>query len=528
MNKPTSQHQSGSAFLAGRTFILLSTLVLVVLCAFSTLATAGNLSNDGSNHIIFYNSNHLPQDFTIPNGPSYIELNVRGAEGGRAHTNECNALGGSPAMTTANFEVGSGSGQLKPGGEIRFIIGERGGDDNAGRDVAGGGGGGSAVLYKKPSDDDWNDATLLMAAGGGGGGFAFQSVWSCDVQDHGGDARTGTGGGDGGGDSGGDGGSSGCSGENNDGDTSGGGGGDHNCGSHETRQGYHGYPAGGNGGSGTDGADGGWGYGGGGGSKATDTIEDFQGGAGGGGGYSGGGGGGLGCDGGGGGSYIKSWAISESIVVTSFNDDGAGSYRCVDSYGGTSCDGATWVGAGSFNSSTSGYPGNPSGVCNGETQPGAWYEFSNPETWAIDVTVSTQPDGLSRKSIGVFTDCGGSPGSMIGCSGFPNLDPVTWTMQPGESDIIRIGAFSTVPPGGGTAYSIDISYTPTPITNTTCATAMPLQLGTNIVTNHGTDSTGSLPCTPPATSRNAWYIFENTASQDKVIEIGSHSPEFGR
>ncbi|MGB0715311.1 MAG: lectin-like domain-containing protein, partial [Phycisphaerae bacterium] len=234
------------------------------------------------------------------------------------------------------FEVGTLPGQLAPGGLIRFIVGDKGG--NAERSAptggtAGGGGGGTGIVYLRPEIDpedcsevlEWE---LLVAAGGGGGSYQGIFAGACVDGHTGGNGRTGPCGGAPGNNE------PACNGEYGD-DAAGRGG-----------RGYwasdYGLPYGQGGGcirisgdshTGDHGGDGGMGFGGGG-SNGIWAPGSY--GAGGGGGYAGGRGGAAYHGGAGGGSYVSDWAISFSIQSgNDGRDEGEVLYTC--SHLGTVC-----------------------------------------------------------------------------------------------------------------------------------------------------------------------------------------------
>ncbi|MEL6497623.1 MAG: GC-type dockerin domain-anchored protein [Planctomycetota bacterium] len=128
----------------------------------------------------------VPQDFFVPGyvGSEYRFV-IEGADGGWVEEREQGSrvdfrAGGNGASIRFSVRIGFGEGELRPGGTVRYIIGEEGGSDfhltngrwNTGPGRAGGdGGGGSAILYLPPEETDWYNAVILAAAGGGGGAF---------------------------------------------------------------------------------------------------------------------------------------------------------------------------------------------------------------------------------------------------------------------------------------------------------------------------------------------------------------------
>lgn len=268
--------------------------------------------------------------YNIPTSdwPAVLKLNsVRGGDGGRARAFPqlgANRIGngGGGALLSAQFQIDpTAPNALRPGGSLRFIVGNKG-EDRSRLDVASsGGGGGSAVLYRAPEEDaGWE---ILVVAGGGGGGVACTLVSDTFEQD-GRDASTSVDGSSGkqlGGGTGRDGGINGGAGVSIDFGW-GGGGGSHNRDSktsYDLVWGSSGKKGGVTGSAGGiaafRGSYGGFGFGSGGGGYL-DSDEKYAKG-GGGGGYSGGGAGGNNGTGegagGGGGSYVNPIATAHSI-----------------------------------------------------------------------------------------------------------------------------------------------------------------------------------------------------------------------
>ena len=119
------------------------------------------------------------ETYTIPdeNWPLTIDFyEVRGGDGGVAKAgpkgdpDRYKGKGGGGAVMGAVFEVGTSGDKLRPGGQIRFIIGNKGevfqGEPRGDRG-SGGGGGGTGVLYRETEAHEW--VPLIIAAGGAGG-----------------------------------------------------------------------------------------------------------------------------------------------------------------------------------------------------------------------------------------------------------------------------------------------------------------------------------------------------------------------
>ena len=252
----------------------------------------------------------------ITNWPDQIAIMARGGDGGRAKAtaavgSDKTGEGGGGAQLGATFTIDPTSASaLKPGGELRFVVGSRGYSQTKADIASGGGGGGTGVFYRAPeSGAEWE---LLMLAGGGGGGCAGTAVLQVFAKD-GKNANTTTNGDDAG--SAVPGGTNGGAGTGWSGESGGGAGWNASAGG---TQGGKRWAAGGDGGAENgSGADGGFGCGGGGGSFRSDADNDA--GGGGGGGYSGGAGGShdesnASQEGGGAGSYIDSRAISPTAT----------------------------------------------------------------------------------------------------------------------------------------------------------------------------------------------------------------------
>ena len=268
--------------------------------------------------------------YNIPTSdwPETLDLNtVRGGDGGRARAyaqigSNQTGDGGGGALITAQFQIDpTATGALRPGGVIRFIVGNQGESNSTDDSSAAGGGGGTAVLYRAPEDAaTWE---ILVVAGGGGGGASSTRISDTFGQD-GRDASITVDGSDGKGQgnaNGRDGGIDGGAGVSSDFGRGGGGGSYHEDSLTSNvwlwdSAGRKGGNSGGNGGVAVDlGSYGGFGYGSGGGSFVDDDERVARGG--GGGGYSGGGAGGNNGSGdgagGGGGSFVNAIAISSSI-----------------------------------------------------------------------------------------------------------------------------------------------------------------------------------------------------------------------
>ena len=415
-----------------------------------------------------------PVDFVIPtvNPPSQLRLAVKGGNGGSGnpHDGHCEASGGRGALIAGDFHVGTGVGELAPGGILRFIIGEKGEDEqHFEQEAAGGGGGGSGVLYFAPAAADW---VPLLVAGGGGGGAQSIGLVPCFGKDIGEDASLTECGTEGGGN---DGGWGGCNGDAGvpglwptfPGEKAAGGGGGglyHEIflpheGETENACGGKGGPQGGKGGVGM--ARGGWGCGGGGAGRSSQS--DNAEGGGGGGGYSGGGGGHQENykprAGGGGGSYVAPYALAVHRSIHEGSEfHGFGSLY---SYGsGAFCDQAVPLLADPAQTHTiivDGEMGDPvpsvSFSCNfGVAGPDLWYVFTNDLPVARSVTFRN----LGALALYVEQNLACGPGQVVAC-GSASGSGVTFDVPANEMRYFRL----ETPQAGfqpGAPFSLEVTF----------------------------------------------------------------------
>lgn len=286
-----------------------------------TLGHAQILEADGDPHDVpntgIYVDSLIPAAGNL-NGYNYLTFTIKGADGGAYKSTFNDKKGGGGAVVRVSFEIGTGVGQLRPGGTIRSIVGKRGESVRGNTVAGGGGGGGTAILYKHPNANitcnevslnlaDAGTCWVLLAVAGGGGGAYLEGRGK-----GGNDGECGKNGGDG------DGGNGGCNGNGGNRGTDGsataaggggsafseGGGGPQGGEAGAERMGgEEGNFTGGIGGDAVYGKHGGFGYGGGGAGGQALALA----GGGGGGGYSGGGGGYY-SEGGGGGSFTNNYA----------------------------------------------------------------------------------------------------------------------------------------------------------------------------------------------------------------------------
>ncbi|MEL6329300.1 MAG: DVUA0089 family protein [Planctomycetota bacterium] len=275
---------------------------------------------------------HQTQDFTIPDNPgATIRLKVQGGDGGDADYGQGTTQGGQGATVTLNVTVGDRPGELRPGGRLRFIIGQEGYKKRKDGDGGGGGGGGgSGVLYEADGvGDDWVPLAVAGAGGGAYRGFTRSyPAFPASLFPAGNRGNTGNFGKPGDGGAPGQGGFPGTRVNRGlESSVSGGGGGFYSDGvspDSAGSNGRRGFPAGGRGGRDGSHGEGGWGCGGGG---AGGTGGSTYSAAGGGGGWGGGGGGANGWDGGGGGSYFDTSYGTGNAEILQGSDNGIGSYE---------------------------------------------------------------------------------------------------------------------------------------------------------------------------------------------------------
>ncbi len=395
------------------------------------------------------NHRPFPQDYPLPLGATgRMTFTVKGGDGGRASVQQnapsgpyevCGSAGGRGALITASFDIGSGQGELEPGGTLRFIVGAGGGTDVTMPlflrvpPAAGDGGGGSAVLYRPPgvASNNCSDWRILVVAGGGGGAHQNMGLQGCSQDEQGGDASLTTDGSDGGGNNGGDGGlglvgGGGSCGTLNSNPVSGGGGGRTAGGGSCSFAGGAGCPNGSGAGV--------FGFGGGGLSN-TELLTAKRGG-GGGGGYAGGGGGGDSEAGGGGGSYVDSDAF-DVVPGLAYSGDGYILWNAPDLLVNDECVNAIPVTEGRYD-----------GCTTTATGP-IWYSFTNSGACDKEVTIGmfndapnvSPPDGVYRPAdLIVLDECGAF--DYLHFSDFstnPNLhSEITWIVPAGVTHLIAV------------------------------------------------------------------------------------------
>ncbi|MEZ6242102.1 MAG: GC-type dockerin domain-anchored protein [Phycisphaerales bacterium] len=156
-------------------------------------ATAGPVTIPGETFRVDY-AGAVSQDFIIPGyyGSSWRFV-IEGADGGDAERRRNGEQvefreGGEGATIVINCNIGTNPDQLRPGGKLRFVIGEggemHGCPTTAGggflSGAGGGGGGGTGLLYLPPGETNWNNAQILAVAGGGGGAFVLSGGYTQD------------------------------------------------------------------------------------------------------------------------------------------------------------------------------------------------------------------------------------------------------------------------------------------------------------------------------------------------------------
>ncbi|MEZ5038700.1 MAG: RICIN domain-containing protein [Saprospiraceae bacterium] len=149
-------------------------LIIPTLKAQTYSDNSGHLLADGAGHTVPY-QNREYLDLKIPQSTDgqYLYLWLEGADGGRFRksTDHLWVRGGEGASVVLVVEVGNGTGQLPVGSTLRFIVGEKGGENStSGLATRGAGsGGGTGLAFRGPGQNDkWQ---LLAVAGAGSGGM---------------------------------------------------------------------------------------------------------------------------------------------------------------------------------------------------------------------------------------------------------------------------------------------------------------------------------------------------------------------
>ena len=122
-------------------------------------------------------------EFAIPDPCPYkfLMFKARGGDGGSRSVHnivtgndDTKAKGGEGAMIQGMFKIGTGTGELKPGTNIRFVIGQAGPTRVSGASEGASSGGGTGVIYEAPGERGgyYYPWEMLLVAGGGGGAYA--------------------------------------------------------------------------------------------------------------------------------------------------------------------------------------------------------------------------------------------------------------------------------------------------------------------------------------------------------------------
>ncbi|MCB9302122.1 MAG: hypothetical protein H6566_15850 [Lewinellaceae bacterium] len=107
-----------------RPFFVLSLLGMLTL---GQLTAQSSLSTSQYPTRIDYQSGTDYTDYIIPNVGGSISFTLNGGDGGRRRVPDlCTRKGGQGATVHTTFFIGTGAGQLAPGGRLRFIPGEQG------------------------------------------------------------------------------------------------------------------------------------------------------------------------------------------------------------------------------------------------------------------------------------------------------------------------------------------------------------------------------------------------------------------
>lgn len=420
-------------------------------------------------------------DYVIPANAGSVRVVAKGGAGGNASTSQCSSQGGRGARVEATFTIGTDPGELLPGGELRFLVGEAGESIHDGVEPAsasGGGGGGTGVLYRPSASADWE---LLLVGGGGGGAAQQQTFGVCGKGSDGLDARIEQEGGDGvaaagssvpgyGGVLGNGGGAGFNSASGYSGGQGGGGawsaGEDHDD---DDPAGQAGYDAGGAGGDvHYEIGSGGWGCGGGG--------AGYWWAGGGGGGYSGGGGGAQGkgatpksAGGGGGGSFVSGHASSVGKSLQATPREGLVTFTFWEVGPGDDCADAVAIpfhpeGAVPYIiwDSNLGYASAPSvlpfSFCAPEGNSDRWYRYDNDTLCTRKVYVDGFSITSAWHSINFFNSCDLVHANFLGCEYMyaGGTSPIGYTVAPGESLFFQVSTVDVTSPGGD--YRLEIRF----------------------------------------------------------------------
>jgi hypothetical protein len=175
--------------------------VLLLCCGISLQAQ--DLCAGQSDPFTLTNVTGRVSTYTIPAGFSgSVDLSITGGNGGRAAqpildilgnvSSTCASNGGRGNIVDGRVRIDATTpGALRPGGSLRFIIGEGGENEVQGAGflvtsfIGGGGGGGSAILYQAPSSTTWD---VVLVAGGGGGAYQVTVASVCGGSNTGGNA----------------------------------------------------------------------------------------------------------------------------------------------------------------------------------------------------------------------------------------------------------------------------------------------------------------------------------------------------
>ncbi len=166
-------------------------ITLALVCASPFIWGQSTLTLNNNVHLIQQSGTY--EDWVIPSfvgSYDHIEFTLKGGDGGRRRVpNLCRKKGGEGATVVARFRIGTGAGQLQPGGTIRFIVGEKGSNQTSNAVRGAGGGGGSGILYLAPSGShtssndyparDFSLAStswVMLAVAGGGGGAGSSGI----------------------------------------------------------------------------------------------------------------------------------------------------------------------------------------------------------------------------------------------------------------------------------------------------------------------------------------------------------------
>lgn len=160
----------------------LSSLRLLVFFTLSIitipLLAQTDMMDDGEPHTINYATDTEFHDYKVPTNTTYtaIRFIVAGGDGGYSQVYDCTSPGGEAARVQMIVPIGTSTGEIAPGSNVRFIPGQHGQSKIKANTIygcaVGAGGGGSGLCAQI------NDSWKLFAVAGGGGGAHQESIFT--------------------------------------------------------------------------------------------------------------------------------------------------------------------------------------------------------------------------------------------------------------------------------------------------------------------------------------------------------------